>query len=144
MNNIYQCLECGVSISKGIHQFSRDIHGVPLCIQHQLWIAGSGATDEAIILYFALKSNKVPVILGYSDSRKKIDIALPGKLYIEVDDKNHYGSEQPLTEFPGTYYSWKEKIPTIRIPISVIHDLYKLRIIVDRLAEMCRDYKQTG
>ena len=144
MENIYQCLQCGVSISEGVSEFSRDIHGVPLCFTHQRWIEESPATDEAIAFYFALKSNQIPVVLEYKDGGKTIDIAIPGKLYIELESKQATNSDKDLKDLLISFESWKKEIPTIRIPNSLVYNHHQFKFTVNRLTEMCMDLKPTG
>jgi len=144
MNSTHTCLECGIAITDNVYHFSKEIYTFPLCFEHQRWIEESQATDAAIMLYFALKSNKVPVILEYKDGRKTIDIAVPGKLYIEVDGKYNFGAGQALSDLLENYHSLKENIPTIRIPNALIYHRYQFGIAVNRLTEMCLGYKQTG
>ena len=144
MKNIYQCLQCGVSISEGVSEFSRDIHGVPLCFTHQRWIEESFATDEAIAFYFALKSNQVPVVLEYKEGGKTIDIAVPGKLYIELENKPTTDSEKDLNDLLTTFKIWKEEVPTVRIPNSLVYNHHQFKVTVNRLTEMCMDLRPTG
>jgi hypothetical protein len=139
MNNLYHCLQCDIPISKGIHDFSKDVYGVPLCIHHQILIYESMATNEAKALFLALKINKVPAVLEYSDGFKTVDIAIPGKLYIEVDGAQHDDADEALTDLLRTFHSWnKEKIPTVHIPNSLVNDPYLFKKAVSCLSEMCR------
>ena len=144
MINFYHCLECGNSISLGVKEFSTEVHGVPLCLKHQIWVAESITSTQAFSLYFALKSNKVPVTLEFWDGKKTIDIAIPGKLYIEVEGENHYEPEQALTDFLRTMHAWKDKIPTFRISNAHIRNPYHFKIIVDGLTDICQEFKKTG
>jgi hypothetical protein len=139
MNDIYHCLQCDKSITKGVSDFSKEVYGVTLCIRHQILIHESSASQEAKALFLALKINKVPAVLEYSDGIKTIDIAIPGKLYIEVDGVNHqYDADEALTDLLRTFHSWnKEKIPTIRIPNSLVNDQYLFKKAVNCLTEMC-------
>jgi len=71
---------------------------------------------------------------------KTIDIAIPGKLYIEVDGRNQFDSDQAMTDLLRNFQSWnKEKIPTIRIPNSLVNDPYLFKKAVNCLTEMCMD-----
>ena len=144
MNNFYHCLECGNSISLGVMEFSTEVHGVSLCLKHQIWIAESSASTEAVSLYFALKANKVPVELEFWDGKKTIDIAIPGKLYIEVDGEQHNEPEEALTDFLKTLHAWKDKIPTFRISNAHVRNQYHFEMIVDRLTDICEEFKKTG
>lgn len=141
---IYRCLECKNKITERIYDFSIDVHGYPLCLRHQVWIEESDATDEAIFLYFALKAKAIPVKLEHSDGKKKIDIAIPGKLYIEVDGKHHFNPDQALTDFLISAHSWNDKIPTFRIQNAHIHDQHYFEIIVERVTVMYKGFGKIG
>jgi hypothetical protein len=144
MNILYQCLECGNSITLGVYDFSREVHGVPLCLKHQNWFNESMASPETVSLYFALKSNNLPVKLEFWDGKNTIDIAIPDKLYIEVDANQHNDAEQALTDFLRTFHSGKDKIPTFRISNAHIRNSYHFEIIVDKLTDLCKEIKKTG
>jgi len=140
MNDVYHCLQCDKTITKGVSDFSKEVYGVPLCIRHQILIHESTSTQEAKALFLALKINKVPAVLEYSDGIKTIDIAIPGKLYIEVDGRDHHDADQALTDLLRNFHSWnKEKIPTIRIPNSLINDPHLFKKAVNCLTEMCME-----
>jgi len=142
MNDLYHCLQCDKSITKGVSDFSKEVYGVSLCIRHQILIHESIATQEAKALFLALKFNKIPAVLEYSDGIKTIDIAIPGKLYIEVDGRHHDDSDQALTDLLRNFHSWnKEKIPTIRIPNSLVNDPKLFRKAVNCLTEMCMEFQ---
>jgi hypothetical protein len=144
MDNTYHCLECGRSISPGVHDYSSDIFGFPLCLKHQNWLDNCKATKEAIKLYFGLKSNSVPVVLEYYDGRKTIDISIPGKLYIEVNGNYHLEPDQALTDFLRSIHSWKDNIPTFHVSNEHIWNSYYFGIIVDKLTDLSKDLKKTG
>jgi hypothetical protein len=131
-------MQCDIPISKGIHDFSHEVYGVPLCIHHQILIYESMASQEAKALFLALKINKVPAVLEYSDGFKTVDIAIPGRLYIEVDEDQNRDADQALTDLLRTYHSWsKERIPTVRIPNALINNPYLFKKAVSCLSEMC-------
>ena len=144
MNNSYHCLECGNSISLGVMEFSTEVHGVPLCLKHQIWISESEASVEAVSLYYALKSNKVPVELEFWDGKKTIDIAIPGKLYIEIDAEQHDEAEQALADFLSNLHAWKDEIPTFKISNAHVRNQYHFDMIVERLTDICEEFKKTG
>jgi len=138
MNDDYHCLQCDIPVSKGLHDFSVSVYGVPLCIRHQILIQESFASEEAKALFIALKSNKVPAVLEYSDGLKTIDIAIPGKLYIEVEGKGHDDADEAMTDLLRTFQSWdKERIPTIRIPNALVSNPSLFQKAVDCLTTLC-------
>ena len=144
MSNIYQCLECGKTLSEGVHIFSSKVHGFPLCLKHQCWIVESNASPEAKAVYFALKHNHLPAVLEYSDGKKTTEVAIPGKLFIELDSKQQQLPEQAFTDLFLDFYSWREQIPTFRIPKSTVNNPIEFRHTVNRLVELCMDLKRTG
>ncbi len=144
MNNFYHCIECGNSISEGVYNFSTEVHGHPLCLRHQVWLTESAAAGETIKLYLALKSNKVDVKLEFWDGKKAIDIAIPGKLYIEVDSNQHYEADRVLNDFLSSFHAWKDKIPTFRVSNVHLNNPFQFEMIVEKLTELCREFKKTG
>lgn len=63
-------------------------------------------TRYARLLYGALKKRGINSVTEYWDGHKHIDIAIPGKLYIEVDGVQHLNdAEQIITDFKRAYYS---------------------------------------
>src|SRR5450432_2980720 len=92
------CLECRQPISWGVHVFSQRVYGHSLCMRVQYLIAESGATGQAVDLYLALKSRNFPLVLEYFDGHKHIDIAIPGKLYIEVNGPGHQENRQAMKD----------------------------------------------
>ena len=141
MDNQYCCQECGRPITQGIYLYSTENFPVPLCLKHQTWISEINASPEAVSLYFALKSNRAPVELEYWDGQKTIDIAIPGKFYIEVDGKHHYEPDQALTDFLRAFHAWKDHIPTFRISNDHIQNSYYFGIIVERLTDLCDEFR---
>ena len=67
-----------------MHEFSQELYGYSLCMKDQYLLGESGATAQTVDLYLALKARNFPVKLEYFDGYKLVDIAVPGKLYIEV------------------------------------------------------------
>lgn len=66
-------------------------------------------TRYARLLYGALKKRGVDSITEYWDGHKSIDIAIPGKLYIEVDGVQHLNDPvQIITDFKRAYYSERD------------------------------------
>jgi hypothetical protein len=144
MDKTPHCLECGRSLSPGVYDYSSDVFGIPLCLKHQEWISASDVSKEAISLYFALKANGVPVVLEWADKQKTVDMAIPGKLYIEVDGEDQQEPDQALIDFSRSIDSWKDRIPTFRVSNALIRNSYYLSLIVDKLTELARDLKKTG
>jgi|KBSMisStaDraftv2_1062788.scaffolds.fasta_scaffold00122_46 very-short-patch-repair endonuclease len=144
VNHSHLCLECGASLSEGVYTYSIDTYSFPLCQAHQRWLDGARTTEEAIKLYFALKLSNIQAELEYHDGHKTVDIAVPGKLYIEVDGPYHNDSDQALTDLLRSFYSLKDGIATVRIPNELINSHYEFNLILDRLVEICTDLKKTG
>jgi hypothetical protein len=144
MTPVYQCLECGKTISQGIYDYSTDQFGHPLCLKHQVALNESGATTASIALYLALKLNKVPVELEYRDGRNNTALAIPGKIYIEIDDEYQPEHEQALIDFFETVHSLKEDMPTFRISNAHIDNTHQFEMIVERLTEICTEQRKTA
>ena len=138
MKTSRNCLECGKLLTEGVEQFSMEVYGYPLCLKHQAYITESGASPQAIDLYFALKSEKIPVVLKYWDGHKHVDIALPGKLYIEVNGSYHYESIQALIDLRRTVYSLKGDISTIWVPNYLLSQPALFHQTVEELTKACR------
>ncbi len=132
------CLECGKPVAPGVHLFSRRIYGYTLCMKDQIMIEESGATGIVVDLYLALKSREFPVVLEYFDGHKHIDIALPGKLYIEVNGSYHNTSNQIMTDLSRTVYSLEKNIPTIIIPNSMLERPASFAHAVNEISKACR------
>lgn len=138
MKTHLHCLECGKQLSEGLTEFALDVYGYPLCLKHQVTITESAATQHAIDLYFALKSKKIPVVLEYWDGQQHVDIAIPGKLYIQVNGAHHYQSIQALTDLRRTAHALKENISTIFVPDYLLQHPAMFRLTVEELAKACR------
>ena len=137
MKTIPYCLECGQPISWGVHLFSRRIYGHSLCLKDQSRIEESGATARAVDLYLALKARNFPVVLEYWDDHKHIDIALPEKLYIEINGPYHNSTSQIMTDLSRTVYSLEKNIPTIVIPNSMLENAASLEHAVNEISKAC-------
>ena len=145
MNDLYTCLHCGKSISKGVREFSNNVYAVPLCLKHQVLLIESGASQEAKDLFLALRFNKIPAKLEYNDGKKTIDIAIPGKLYIEVDGSHQDEANSTLTDLlTAACSSNPDSIPTIKIPHSVVHSPNLFRKTVDGLTNMYSNLRKAG
>jgi hypothetical protein len=138
MKTIPCCLECGQPISRGVHLFSRRIYGHSLCMKDQWKLEESGATGRTIDLYLSLKSRNFPVALEYWDGYKHVDIALPGKLYIEVNGPYHNSRNQIMTDLTRTVFSLEKNIPTIIIPHSMLENAALFEHAVNEISKACR------
>jgi hypothetical protein len=132
------CAECGTPISWGVYDFSQEVFGCPLCLKHQVLNTESSATPGTKNLYLALKSCRIPVVLEYFDGHKHVDIALPEKLYIEVNGLHHYNSIQAMTDLIGSVYSLQENIPTISVPNYLLENPETFKQTVEQLTKACR------
>ena len=144
MNNSHLCLECGASLSEGVYTYSIDTYNFPLCQNHQRWLDTSLATEEAIKLYFALKLNAIPAVLEYAEGHRKVDIAIPGKLFIHIDVQSDSNNDQALTEVLRNFHSLKGGVPSISIPAELVQSQYEFNLVLERLVEVCTDLKKTG
>jgi hypothetical protein len=137
MKTNFYCLECGQPISGGVHEFSQELYGYSLCMKDQFLIEESGATAQAVDLYLALKARNFPVELEYFDGYKHVDIALPGKLHIEVSG---YGlaENQIMAGLAGAEYSSGMKIPTILISNTMLNRKRTFTHVVNELSKACR------
>ena len=137
MKTIPHCIECGIPISWGVHVFSQRIYGHSLCLKDQCAIAESDATGRAVDLYLALKSRKFPVVLEYFDGQKYIDMALPGKLYIEISEPHHQNNCQAMNDLASSVYSLEKNIPTIIISDRMLEDPGTFEHVVNELSKAC-------
>lgn len=138
MKTIPCCLECGQPLSRGVHLFSRRIYGHSLCMKDQWRLEESGATALAIDLYLELKSRNFPVALEYWDGHKHVDIALAGKLYIEVNGPSHNSRSQIMTDLTRTVFSLEKNIPTIIIPNAMLENAKLFDHAVNEISKACR------
>jgi hypothetical protein len=138
MKAIPYCLECGQPVSRGVYIFSRRIYGHTLCMKDLWKMEESGATGLAIDLYLTLKSRSYPVALEYWDGHKHVDIALPGKLYIEVNGPYQNSRSQIITDLRWTVFSLEKNIPTIIIPNSMLENPALFEHAVNEISKACR------
>jgi hypothetical protein len=131
------CIECGQPISQGVHEFSQQIYGYSLCMKDQYLIGESGATAQTVDLYLALKSRDFPVVLEYFDGYRHVDIALPGKLYIELNSGYDLPNIQVIADLTRSVYSREKKIPTIIISNDMLHNPASFIHIVHELSKAC-------
>jgi hypothetical protein len=132
------CLECGQPISRGVHEFSQQLYGYSLCLKDQCLISESGATAQVVDLYLALKSRSFPVVLAYFDGFKQVDIALPGKLYIELNGDYDQQNIKVIADLTRSVYALKRKIPTIIISNTMLDNPVNFAHITDELSKACR------
>ncbi|HTB26981.1 MAG TPA: hypothetical protein VK711_16525 [Puia sp.] len=138
MKTIPSCLECGQPLSRGVHLFSRRIYGHSLCMKDMFNIDESGATAQVIDLYLALKARSFPVMLEYWDEHKHVDIALPGKLYIEINGPTHNNNSQIMSDLTRAIFSLEKNIPTIIIPNSMLENAKLFDHAVNEISKACR------
>jgi hypothetical protein len=101
-------------------------------------IEESGATGFAVDLYLALKAREFPVVLEHFDGNRHIDIAIPGKLYIEVSGSHHNTSKQFMSDLSRTVYSLQKNIPAIVIPDSMLERPDSFAHAVNEISKACR------
>jgi len=145
MNDLYTCLHCGKTITKGVHDFSNDVYGVSLCLKDQVLLIESTASQEAKDLFLALRFNNIPAELEYHDGTKTFDIAIPGKLYIEVDEQEQDSNGSALCDLlANSSSSNQDSIPTIKIPHFIVNCPNLFRKTVDGLTDMYSNLRRVG
>jgi hypothetical protein len=137
MKTMSHCIECGCPVSAGVNEFSQRLYGCALCMKDQYLLSESGVAAEVVDLYLALKSQKFPVVLAHFDGNRLIDIALPGKLYIEI-----YETEDPMhfriLNDPGdSVHTMQNKIPTIMISMATLSNRKNFARLVPELSKAC-------
>jgi len=137
MKSIPYCLECRQPISWGVHVFSQRVYGHSLCMKDLYLIGESGATGQAIDLYLALKSRNFPLVLAYFDGHKHIDMAMPGKLYIEVSEPHHLAQQQAMKDLTHSVYTLEKKIPTIIITDKLLDNPQTFNHVINELSKAC-------
>jgi hypothetical protein len=131
------CLECGLPISPGVHSFSQRIYGHPLCMRDLFMIEESGATARTVDLYLALKSRGFPLVLEYFDGFKRVDMALPDKLYIEVTEYNHHDHYHSILDLTRTVDSPEKNIPVIVISLALLESRFSFDHAVQEISKAC-------
>ncbi|MDR2810764.1 MAG: DUF559 domain-containing protein [Tannerellaceae bacterium] len=135
-----KCLECSTQIQDNVWDYSVKNFGVPLCqdCQKNLKVPLQKATDEAKLLYFALRARGVPAELEKWDGNKHIDIAVTkSKLNIEVDGVHHNTNlKQTVADLRRTYHSFKKGYFTLRIPNTILRDDEAFQEAVDLVFEI--------
>jgi len=115
----FKCSVCNKEISRNKFEYSIDVFGKALCMEHQ---AEAKATLNAKKLYNALVKRKLNCKLEASDGHKSVDIAIPdSKIYIEIDGKQHsINPKQSLADMKRDTYSHKDGFYTKRISNDLI------------------------
>lgn len=144
MPKLYNCQECGLSITEGIHDYSQQMLGASLCFRHQRFFKESPATHEAKALYFALKDKHIPVELSFAEGQHVVTISVPGKFSIEVDSSQQQSAEHDLNDLMSTIYVWKENIPTFHVSQTIVKNTNQFKLAVSRIAELYNDLGRTA
>ncbi|MFT3701264.1 MAG: hypothetical protein QM802_02790 [Agriterribacter sp.] len=81
-------------------------------------------SDALLVLYFALKKQKITAVLENSAEFKKVHIAIDAvKLYIAVDgDHDYTDHKQAKQDLQRTFYSLQHDFVTIRVPNTLIEN----------------------
>lgn len=132
------CIECGKYLSEGVHDFSLEVFGHPLCMRHQAIMMESGVSEQATYLYLALRSRDLPFVLSYFDGFKNVDMAIPGKLNIEVSGMDQSVNRLALTTQSPLVLSANFNIPTIVVPDCLFQNPKTFHKTVEELAKYCR------
>lgn len=146
-NSNYSCHACGTAISQIEHTISKRNHQLSLCTNHQNLLKPSKATPYAKMLFLRLLLRNLPVELEYNDKGKKtVDIAIPGKLYIEVEGRHHDEAKYALRDLTRLIYSLESGIVTIRIPNQLIYEKLYFEEALNKLAKLAKslDNKSAG
>jgi hypothetical protein len=106
-------------------------------MKDQFLLDESGADAHTVDLYLALKSRNFPVELEYFDGYKRVDIAVPGKLYIEICGHDLAG-RQIISGQTGDGRMLEMKIPTILVSNTMLGKKRSFSHIVDELSKACR------
>jgi hypothetical protein len=137
MKTVPSCLECGKPVSWGIHLFSRRIYGHTLCVKDQCKLEESGATALTVDLYLALKSRGFPVWLEYFDNYKHVDIAMPEKLYIEINGPYNHTRNHNMNDLSRVVQSLEKNIPTIIVSNSMLENHESFEHAVNEISKAC-------
>jgi hypothetical protein len=137
MKPTHYCLACGLPISLGVHYFSQRIYGHSLCMRDLYMIEESGTAARTVDLFLALKSRGFPLVLEHFDGFKRVDIALPDKLYIEVYESEYSGRPSISGDLARTFYSLEKNIPTIVILCSMLEDQFSFNHAVKEISKAC-------
>lgn len=138
MNTRFYCLECRQPISAGVHEFSQELYGYSLCMKDQYYLEESGATAQSIDLYLALKARNFPVKLDYFDGYKRIGIAVPGKLFIEVSGHDYVTEWETICSLANTEDQKKLKVPVIIVSNGMLETKRTFSRVVNELSKACR------
>jgi hypothetical protein len=106
-------------------------------MKDQFLLGESGAAAHTVDLYLALKARNFPVRLEYFDGYKHIDIAVPGKLYIEVSGHD-LAEKQIIAGLAGDSYMPEMKIPTILVSNTMLGKKRNFSHVVNELSKACR------
>jgi hypothetical protein len=107
-------------------------------MRDQLLLEESGASAHIIDLYLALKQRNFPVVLEYFDGYKQVDLALPGKLYIEINGSYNMERYRVITDLTSYLYSPEKNIPTIVISNVSLENKRSFVHTVEELSKACR------
>ena len=137
MKTRFCCIECKQPISQGVYEFSQELYGYPLCMKDQFLLGESVASAHIVGLYLALKAKNFPVKLEYFDGCKLVDIAVPGKLYIEVCGYD-LKDREIIAGLGGDGYTLEMKIPTILISKVMLEKEKTFAHVVNELSKACQ------
>jgi hypothetical protein len=139
------CLECAKPASTPVYIVTYFGHQFALCERHLNYFHDCHATDEAMALYFALKQQQLPVRLEHHDHGfKRVDIAIPGKLHIELDDIVNDDKKRAPGDGQHDDYNLNHGIATIHISSALVNNKTSFDAAVEKLSGICRSYAQLG
>jgi hypothetical protein len=138
MKTKHYCLECGLPVSEGLYTFSQHVYGHSLCMRDLYVLEESGIQARVIDLYLALKSRKFPLELGHFDGYRRVDMAIPDTLYIEITGSGQDEFQEILSELMGTSEGSPRNIPSVVIPAEMLEKPLSFQYAVEEIAKVCR------
>gem|GEM_PF-5473085 len=138
------CALCDKPLTPKVYKHSRTYLGAPLCFPHQRMVVESKVSSYAKKLFFALKAEKLPVVLEYQTDTGIIDIAIPGKLYLEIDNIRHSDPDKAWAELCRDSRTSNNQVATLRIPDSLIRDDFRFGKAVVDLTRLYEDLEKAG
>lgn len=138
----FYCSICKKTITKKQFEYSMNLFGKALCLQHQ---KEEKATSQAKKLFNALQYRKLDCKLEATDGHKSVDIAIDNaKMYIEIDGSHHSTNPMQLkADLERDYHSYNNGYVTKRLTNYQINN--NLEGIADALSEVAKErIKQFG
>jgi very-short-patch-repair endonuclease len=129
------CYKCEKPISDDVYRFSMENFYKPLCMDCQ-------PTPEAGKLGHILKKiHNCPIEFEKKVGNMHIDIVIPeARVNIEIDGKHHsLNPKQALADLKRTYYSFRNRFLTLRIPNCLVRDDKTIRETADYIVRLLNE-----